>query len=153
MDSHSLLQGIFLTRDQTQISCIAGRFFTVWATKEAPFIGRNKNHSKVKYIGKCTIIWKWCHKPSVCKKYNIVKHSENKNRIKWSMFVRKKKEKDIPWKHRTKENWLYNSITKYHTLSCVKQNKFILSQCLWSPNMDYLNPALRYLISWNKSAF
>ena len=28
---HSLLQGIFLTRDQTQVSCIAGRFFTVWA--------------------------------------------------------------------------------------------------------------------------
>ena len=23
-------------RDQTQISCIAGRFFTVWATREAP---------------------------------------------------------------------------------------------------------------------
>ena len=24
-------------RDRTQVSCIAGRFFTVWATREAPF--------------------------------------------------------------------------------------------------------------------
>ena len=30
----SLLQGIFPPRDQTQISCMAGRFFTSWATKE-----------------------------------------------------------------------------------------------------------------------
>ena len=29
--NHSLLQGIFLT----QVSCIAGRFFTIWATREA----------------------------------------------------------------------------------------------------------------------
>ena len=28
---HFLLQGIFLTQDQTQVSCIAGRFFTIWA--------------------------------------------------------------------------------------------------------------------------
>ena len=27
----------FLSRDQTKVSCIAGRFFTVWATREAPF--------------------------------------------------------------------------------------------------------------------
>ena len=32
--SHSLLQGIFLTQDQTRVSCIAGRFLIVWATKE-----------------------------------------------------------------------------------------------------------------------
>ena len=31
----SFLQGIFPARDQTQVSCIAGRFFTSWATKEA----------------------------------------------------------------------------------------------------------------------
>ena len=30
----SLLQGIFPTRDQTQVSHIAGRFFTSWATRE-----------------------------------------------------------------------------------------------------------------------
>jgi len=28
---HTLLQGIFPTRDQTQVSCIVGRFFTIWA--------------------------------------------------------------------------------------------------------------------------
>ena len=33
---HSLLQ-IFLTQDGTRVSCIAGRFFTVWATREALF--------------------------------------------------------------------------------------------------------------------
>ena len=32
--SHSFLQGIFPTRDGTQVSCIAGRFFTVWASRE-----------------------------------------------------------------------------------------------------------------------
>ena len=33
--SLSLLQGIFPTKDRTQVSCIAGRFFTCWATREA----------------------------------------------------------------------------------------------------------------------
>ena len=33
--SHSLLQGIFPTHDQTQVSCIAGGFFTNWAIREA----------------------------------------------------------------------------------------------------------------------
>ena len=32
---HVLLQGIFPTRDWTQVSCISGRFFTIWATSEA----------------------------------------------------------------------------------------------------------------------
>ena len=32
---HALLQGIFPTRDQTLVSHVAGRFFTIWATKEA----------------------------------------------------------------------------------------------------------------------
>ena len=31
---HSLLQGIARPRDQSRVSCIAGRFFTVWATRE-----------------------------------------------------------------------------------------------------------------------
>ena len=31
----SLLQRIFPTRDQTWVCCIAGRFFTYWATREA----------------------------------------------------------------------------------------------------------------------
>ena len=32
---HVLLQGISQSRDQTQVSCTAGRFFTIWTT-EAP---------------------------------------------------------------------------------------------------------------------
>ena len=31
---HFLLQGIFLTQDQTHISCLAGEFFTAWASRE-----------------------------------------------------------------------------------------------------------------------
>ena len=30
-------RGSFQPRDQTQVSCIAGRFSTVWATREAPY--------------------------------------------------------------------------------------------------------------------
>ena len=30
-------RGSFQPRDQTQVSCIAARFFTIWATKEAQF--------------------------------------------------------------------------------------------------------------------
>ena len=33
--SHSLLRGSFWPRDWIQVSCIAGRFFTVWATRES----------------------------------------------------------------------------------------------------------------------
>ena len=36
VDSLSLLQGIFPPKDWTQVSHIAGRFFTSWATREAP---------------------------------------------------------------------------------------------------------------------
>ena len=32
--SHSLLQGSSWPRDQARVSCIAGRFFTIWATRE-----------------------------------------------------------------------------------------------------------------------
>ena len=35
VSSLSLLQGSSQTRDQTQVSCIAGGFFTSWATREA----------------------------------------------------------------------------------------------------------------------
>ena len=35
MGSHSLLQGIFLTQDQTKASHISERFFTALATREA----------------------------------------------------------------------------------------------------------------------
>ena len=34
--SHSLLQGSSRLRNQTGVSCIADRFFTSWATREAP---------------------------------------------------------------------------------------------------------------------
>ena len=36
-------RGSFLPRDQTEVSCIAGRFFTSWATKEAFGIMKKTN--------------------------------------------------------------------------------------------------------------
>ena len=38
-DCHLFLQGIFQPRDRTQVSHIAGRFFTSWATREAQVLG------------------------------------------------------------------------------------------------------------------
>ena len=32
---HAFLQGSSLPRDRTQVSCTAGRFFTIWVTREA----------------------------------------------------------------------------------------------------------------------
>ena len=38
MGSDSLLRGSSWCRDRTQASCIAGRFFTVWSTREAYYV-------------------------------------------------------------------------------------------------------------------
>ena len=38
MGCHSLLQASFQPRNWTWVSCSAGRFFTVWATREAPVL-------------------------------------------------------------------------------------------------------------------
>ena len=43
-----LLQGIFQPRDRTQVSHIAGRFFTVWVTREALTGKVNTNGESVK---------------------------------------------------------------------------------------------------------
>ena len=53
VSSLSLLQGFFPTRDQTQVSCIAGRFFTSWTTREA---SENLPESsfKLRFLG-CTL--------------------------------------------------------------------------------------------------
>ena len=53
VSSCSLLQGLFTTRDQTQVSCIAGRFFTSWTTREA---SENLPESlfKLRFLG-CTL--------------------------------------------------------------------------------------------------
>ena len=36
--------GIFPTRDHTQVSCTADRFFTVWATREAFAVAHYKDY-------------------------------------------------------------------------------------------------------------
>ena len=54
--SLSLLQGIFPTQELNQASCIAGGFFTSWATKEAPLATQGHHQS-------CMHGWKFCLKP------------------------------------------------------------------------------------------
>ena len=41
-------------RDWTQVSCIAGRFFTSWATREAPINHKGKAHEKL-----CMHMYNW----------------------------------------------------------------------------------------------
>ena len=53
--SHSLFQGSAWPRDLTQVSCIGGRFFTIWATREAQFKpehveGKKKKKLQLKYL-------------------------------------------------------------------------------------------------------
>ena len=48
--SHSLLQGIFPTQGSNQVSCIVGRFFTVWATRETQELYRTPNAWAMKKI-------------------------------------------------------------------------------------------------------
>jgi len=52
--SRSLLQGIFPTKDRTQVSCIAGGFFTSWATREAYIF---KKYSFDFYLFGCAGSW------------------------------------------------------------------------------------------------
>ena len=64
--SHTLLQGNFPTRDQTQVSHIAGGFFTSWATREEElykkYLNDPDNHDGVitnlgSYILECEVKW------------------------------------------------------------------------------------------------
>ena len=53
--SLSLLQGIFPTQDRTQVSHIAGGFFTSWATREAQWV---RQWPAMNDSGKITDQWK-----------------------------------------------------------------------------------------------
>jgi len=45
-------------RDKTQVSRIAGRFFTIWDTREAPFSWKNNSKTKNKHSKTC-FGWLW----------------------------------------------------------------------------------------------
>ena len=62
MGYHFLLQGIFLTQESTQISCIADRFFTNWAMREAPEVPKFDYRPLV--VGCCCSVAKLC--PTLC---------------------------------------------------------------------------------------
>ena len=61
------------SRDRTHVSCIAGRFFTIWATKEATLFPQFVSNTKpslcehrpylsgvgAQFLGPATISWQW----------------------------------------------------------------------------------------------
>ena len=49
-------------RDRTWVSCIAGRFFPIWATREALYIRKKRS--------KTVLIHRWCD--SVCRKHTVI---------------------------------------------------------------------------------
>ena len=73
----SFSKGSSWPRDQTRISHIAGRFFTIWATREVPILLGNSNKKPNKYLLsswvmlpyteykflKCMKIFKYCCLP------------------------------------------------------------------------------------------
>ena len=59
-------KGSFWPRDQTQVSCITGRFFTVWATREAHWsLGPEEPLEKGMATRSSILAWKipWTEKP------------------------------------------------------------------------------------------
>ena len=68
--SHSLLYGIFPTQRSTQVSHIAGSFFTIWATREAPV-----NIYTCVCVCVCVLIVQSCLTLCVCMDCNLPGYS------------------------------------------------------------------------------
>ena len=65
---HCFLQGIFSPRDQTWVSLFAGRFFTIWATMEAPnfpFLGFVSWTQATESGGMLVTLLLWMHRQMV----------------------------------------------------------------------------------------
>ena len=62
----SFSRGSYQPRDWTQVSCIAGRFFTMWATREALSKGEGRG-----YLSKGTLVCRhlWLSRPGVGRSY------------------------------------------------------------------------------------
>ena len=67
MGCHSLLQGIFQPGDWTWVSCIAGVFFTDWATKEA------QKFQYKEVLGPTTKVWQMNLHFYIMLKWNLCK--------------------------------------------------------------------------------
>ena len=79
----SFPRGSSRPRDQTQVSCVVGRCFTIWATREVPRVGSNS----------CPLSW-WCHPtshlalllpPSIFPNIRVFSN-ESVLRIRWSKY-------------------------------------------------------------------
>ena len=70
MGCHSFLQGI--SRDQTPVSCIAGGFFTIWATREASNFARS---------------WLCCNRMYMCVSCSVVSNSLRTHGLEPTRFL------------------------------------------------------------------
>ena len=53
----SFFRGSSQPRNQTQVSCIAGRFFTIWATRDPYLFYKNMNKIYSEYIGRYSLFF------------------------------------------------------------------------------------------------
>ena len=77
------------SRDQTQVSCIAGRFFSIWGTREAPI---TLNTNEIKHLKRCSISnhQKFCQKSVYCppESFVLYNQTEQKNSAgKWEGYA------------------------------------------------------------------
>ena len=104
--SLSLTQGSSQPRDQTQVSCIAGRFFTSWATREADRYQSNSKNYKQLYTDKL-YTFKWIEK--IWKKK--IRSTKNDTKLTWLLNICNKE---------TSSLLLYRYYIKYLKINHVK---------------------------------
>ena len=126
--SLSLFQGIFPTRDRTQVSCIAGRFFTSWATRKAHIIyhyrGLEYKSSKSRNIWSNRESWLWSTEWSRAKASRILPR-EHAGHSKHPLPTTQEKalHMDIIRWPILKSDWLYSLQPKMEKIYIVSKNK------------------------------
>ena len=116
---HALLQGIFQPRDRTQVSCIAGRFFTIWATREdLKYVYYNLNCGLRMLLqrSKCHIDYK-IQKYFALWKYTVQNAS---HRLAGCYFIVSCVLPSSTWNLLL---WFWNSYSASHTKSLWRRNK------------------------------
>ena len=102
----SLSRGSSQSRDQTQVSCIAGRFFTSWATKEARAIQNNLcfGLSSQGYGFSSSHVWMW--------ELDYKESRAQKNWCFWTVVLEKTLESPLDCKeihpvHSKDQSWMF----------------------------------------------
>ena len=108
------------SRDWTWVSCTAGRFFSVWATKEAP---TNKTACHLGFISNCREIKRksggrkiiteatvtlWCQSPEGNQSWWLPNLRENldPNHFNWAKKLWKVENQGLPHRHFTRFSFL-----------------------------------------------